>query len=427
MHIIVVGLSHKTAPVEIREKLTFPLQDQEGPLQHLVSYESIAEGVILSTCNRTEIYVLASDLNKGKADILNFLSSFCDLDQDKILNYLYFKHQEKAVHHLFMVVSSLDSMVVGEAQILGQVKDAYQCAFENQATSTIFNRLFRETLSVGKKVRTETGIGENAVSISYAAVQLAKKVFGNLNGHTVLVMGAGEMSELTAQHLMANGVNSVLVTNRTHERAVDLAKKFNGKAIGFDDYHNYLQDADIVISSTGAPHYVIHRDVVAEAMRKRKNKPIFFIDIAVPRDIEPEVGELYNVFLYDIDDLQSVVNTNLAERNKEAVKAKRIIDKELNKFISWVNSLEVVPTISALKREAEEIRASETEKILSKMQDISSKDKNLINTLTSAIVNKLLHKPIVSLKESSNRKDGYIYTESARYLFGLNDDENEEQ
>ncbi len=426
MHIAVVGLSHKTAPVEIREKLTFPAQEQGGALRQLISCENVAEGVILSTCNRTEIYAVVSDFSKGKDEVVNFLSGVCALDKSELLNYLYFKEQENAIRHLFKVSSSLDSMIVGEAQILGQVKEAYQSSFEVQGTSVVLNRLFREAISVGKKVRTETGIGENAVSISYAAVQLAKKVFEDLKGHTVLVIGAGEMSELTAQHLLANGVSAVLVANRTHERAVELAAKFNGKAIKFDDCQEFLKDADIVISSTGAPHYVIHSDVVSKAMRRRKNKPIFFIDIAVPRDIEPEVGEVYNVFLYDIDDLQSVVDVNLAEREKEANKAEKIIDKEVSKFLSWINSLEVVPTISALRREVEEIRMAEMEKVLARLKHLSSKDKNLIDALTNAIMNKVLHKPIVGLKESANKKDSYIYTESLRYLFDLSEKEGEE-
>jgi len=424
VHIMVVGLSHKTAPVEVREKLVFPIQEQGEIFQHLISHDNVAEAVILSTCNRTEIYAVVSDFKKGQDEIVGCLSSFCDLDKSKLLNYLYFKDSENAVCHLFMVTSSLDSMVVGEAQILGQVKEAYKCAFENEATSIIFNKLFRGALSVGKKVRTETGIGENAVSISYAAVQLAKKIFGNLKGHSVFIMGAGEMSELTAQHLLASGVSSVLVTNRTYERAVELAEKFKGKAIKFDDYHNHLQDADIVISSTGAPHHVIHGNVVAKAMQRRKNKPIFFIDIAVPRDVDPEVSDIYNVFLYDIDDLQSVVNTNIVEREREAKRAERIIEKEITKFLSWLNSLEVVPTISVLKKKAEGIRISESDKAFSKLQNLSPKDKNLINALTAGIVNKLLHEPIVRVKESADEKSGYIYTESLRYLFGLDDDES---
>jgi len=426
VHITVVGLSHKTAPVEIREKLTFSVQEQGKILRQLISCKNVAEGVILSTCNRTEVYAVVSDFNRGKDEIMSFLSDICALDKSELLNYLYFKDQESAIHHLFEVSSSLDSMVVGEAQILGQVKEAYQSSFENQATSVVLNRLFREAISVGKRVRTETGIGENAVSISYAAVQLAKKVFEDLKGHTALVIGAGEMSELTAQHLLANGVSAVLVANRTHERAVELAKRFKGKAIKFDDCQDFLKDADIVISSTGAPHYVIHSDIVLKAMRKRRNKPIFFIDIAVPRDVEPEVGDIYNVFLYDIDDLQLVVDANLAEREKEASKAGNIINKEVDKFLSWISSLEVVPTISDLRREAEEIRIVETEKVLAKMSHLSPSDRDLINVLTNGIVNKVLHKPTVGLKESADKKDGYIYIETLRCLFGLDKERNEE-
>ncbi len=304
MHIVVAGLSHKTAPVEVREKLSFGENRLEEALHHLVAHEHLSEAVIISTCNRTEVYLV------------------------------------------YRVVSSLDSMVVGEAQILGQVKSAYSHAFEAGVTNVVLNRLFRQALSVGKKVRTETEIGESAVSISYAAVELAKKVFEDLEGRVVMVIGAGEMSELTAMHLVESGASSVLVSNRTFERAVEIAKRFGGKAVKFDAMLNHMVDADIVISSTGAPHFVLKREDVALIMHRRRGKPIFFIDIAVPRDIDPEVNKLDNAYLYDIDDLQAVVNTNIAERDREGQRAELIIDKEVEDFAAWLNSLEVVPTIA---------------------------------------------------------------------------------
>jgi len=427
MHVIVAGLSHKTAPVEIREKVTFPEQTLSESLHALIGYPNINEAVILSTCNRMEIYVVASDPDKGKDNIIKFICDYHQLSRDKIEDYLYFHEGKGAIHHLFRVSSSLDSMVIGEAQILGQVKAAYNAAFEADATSIIFNRLFRHALLAGKRVRTETEIGESAVSISYAAVELAKKVFETLNGRTAMLIGAGEMIELTATHLVSNGVNKVIVTNRTFERAESLAQRFNGMAVKFNDFVDHMVRADIVISSTGAPHQVVSKAQVSHVMQKRKNKPIFFIDIAVPRDIDPGVANLYNVFAYDIDDLDSVVQTNLEERKKAAEIAEGIVENEVYNFSSWLSCLEVTPTIAGLRRQAEQIRQQELDKYMRKLPNLTESEINTLNALTSAIVNKMLHKPIVKAKECANRKDGYLYVESLRLLFGLEDDEEEQQ
>ncbi|MDI6715561.1 MAG: glutamyl-tRNA reductase [Actinomycetota bacterium] len=426
MHIIVAGLSHKTAPVEVREKITFPEQSLPEALHALISYPSINEAVILSTCNRTEIYVVANNIDKGKDSIIKFISDYHEINRNKLQKYLYFHDCKDAVLHLFRVASSLDSMVIGEAQILGQVKTAYNAAFESEATSTILNRLFRHAFLAGKRVRTETEIGESAVSISYAAVELAKKVFETLKGRTVMLIGAGEMIELTATHLVSNGVSKVIVTNRTYERAESLAQRYNGVAVKFEDFIEHMAQADIVISSTGAPHYIVTKEHVSRVMQKRKNKPIFFIDIAVPRDIDPEVANLYNVFAYDIDDLDSVVQTNLEERKKAAKIAEGIVEHEVLAFNSWLASLEVAPTIASLRRKAEEIRLRELEKHLRRLSNLTEDDINTLNALTSAIINKLLHSPIVKAKESANRKDGYLYIESLRYLFDIEEGDQAE-
>lgn len=418
MHIIVGGLSHKTAPVEVREKICFPPSEVSEAINALKLYKSINEGVLLSTCNRTEVYIVATILDKGIKNIIDFLSKKRHLKLEQLKKYLYFYDSVEAVHHLFRVAASLDSMMLGEAQILGQVKEAYNLSFEAEGTSIILNRLFREALKVGKRVRTETEIGESAVSVSFAAVELAKKVFEDLSGRKVMIIGAGETGELTVKHLLSSGAKSVLVSNRTYERAVKLAKKFQGEAVKFDERFTYMRMADIVISSTGAPAHIFEKKDAIKLMHERKNRPVFLIDIAVPRDIAPEVGRLYNVFLYDIDDLETVVKANLEEREKEARKAEMILEKEVEEFIAWINSLEVVPTITALKKEAEIIRTEETAKILRRLK-ISKRDKNAINALTSVIVNRLLHKPIVEVKACSNRKDGYIYIDTLRHLFGL--------
>ena len=419
MYLLVGGLSHKTAPVEIRETLEISLMKLDEALNDLLVRPSVKEGVIISTCNRTEIYTIASEVPAGKEDILQFLSHYHQWDPGELAKYLYFYDNREAINHLFKVTSSLDSMVVGEAQILGQVKEAYAHALDRKATSIILNRLFNHAIAVGKKARSQTSIGESAVSISYAAVELAKQIFEDLTGHTVMILGAGEMGELTVQHLVDNGVSSVLVANRTPKRAEELAKRFKGRAVPFDRLVDYVAEADIVISSTAAQEYVINRKDMGRVISKRRGKPIFLIDIAVPRDIDPRVNKLENVFLYDIDDLEGVVKTNVAEREKEARKVHTIIHSEVDEFSAWLHSLDVTPTIAALRKKADEIRAAEVEKIMNKLNGLSEREKNLVRTLAGGIINKLLHQPIVKIKESTRQKDGYVYVESLRQLFDL--------
>lgn len=419
MNVVVVGLSHKTAPVSLREKLALSAAEQPEALGELLKSEHVAEAVILSTCNRTEVYGVANDVRAGRDDVIGFLCRWNSLERKQVQDHLYSYELDRAVNHLFSVASSLDSMVIGEAQILGQVKEAYECAFEAGATGIILNRLFTHALKAGKRARSETAIGESATSVSSAAVELAKNVFADLKDRTVMVLGAGEMSELTVQALKGNGVSSVIVSNRTHQRAEELAKAFGGRAVKFDDFERYMADSDIVISSTGAPHYVVQRSDMVDVMRRRRNAPIFLIDIAVPRDVEPAVGDLYNVFLYDIDDLKSVVDSNLAERKREAEKVERIIAEESAELLAWMASLEVTPTIAQLKEKAEGIRAAEVEKILSRLSGLSDKDRNELEAATKLILAKLLHEPIVYLKEHQRDKSEYVDVEVLRKLFKL--------
>ncbi len=419
MHLTLVGLSHKTAPVEIREKLTFPAHRQEEALSLLMATPDVAEAVILSTCNRTEIYAVTAAGADGSAAVIDFLADYHDLDRHELVRYLYFSEGEAVVRHLFRVVASLDSMVIGEAQILGQVKEAYEHAFGTESVGRVFNRLFRQSFEVGKRVRTETDIGENAVSISYAAVELAKKVFDSLDGRTILILGAGKMSELTAKHLVCNGVKSVLVANRTYERAEELAGRFSGEAIRYDELFERMREADIVISSTAATHHVITKEQVAPTMRGRKGNPLFLIDIAVPRDIDPDVNELDDVFLYDIDDLNGVVESNLEERMREARRAEEIIAEEMVAFERWIESMEVVPTVAAIRAKAEQVRMAELEKALKRLGGLSEKELKTVEALTSSIVNKMLHGPTARLKMVAGEKDGYDYIEAARFLYGL--------
>jgi glutamyl-tRNA reductase len=419
MHLTLVGLSHKTAPVEIRETLTFPANRQEDALAMLTSTSAVNEAVIVSTCNRTEIYCVTASGSDGPDAVIDFIADYHDLDRHELARYLYVLEGEAVVRHLFRVVASLDSMVLGEAQILGQVKEAYEASFNAGASQRIFNKLFRQSFELGKRVRNETEIGENAVSISYAAVELAKQVFDTLEGRTILVLGAGKMSELTAKHLVSNGVKKVLVANRTYERAQELADKFSGEAILYDELFDRMREADIVISSTAATHYVVTKERVAAARKGRRGSPLFFIDIALPRDIDPAVNDLADVYLYNIDDLSGVVSQNLEERMREAERAEVIIAEEMASFERWLESMDVVPTVAAIRSKAEEIRNAEMQRAIKRLGGLSEKELETVEKLSCAIVSKMLHGPTERLKQVAGEKDGYNYVESARFLYGL--------
>lgn len=422
MHLTLVGLSHKTAPIEIREKLTFPADTQPAALASLTGRDEIAEAVILSTCNRTEIYAVAAT-DGGTDAVIDFLCEFHDLDRHELARYLYVVEGRAVVKHLFRVVASLDSMVVGEAQVLHQVKEAYELACASDGARRMFHKLFRQSFEVGKRVRTETAIGESAVSISYAAVELAKKVFDTLEGRTILVMGAGKMSELTAKHLVSQGVASVLVANRTYERAVELAEKFEGTAIPYEDLFEHMRKADIVISSTSAPHYVIGKENVAAVMKGRR-APLFFIDIALPRDVDPAVNDLPNAFVYDIDDLNGVVQSNLEERMHEARRAEVIIDEEIAAFDAWLESMEVEPTIAAIRAGAEAVRQEEYAKAVRRLGSLSEKELATVEAMSQAIVSKLLHGPTTQVRQAAAGKQAYAYVDTIRRLYGLEGDQD---
>lgn len=421
MHLVAVGLNHKTAPVAVREKLAFSGEKLQKSLAQLIQGEHLTEAIILSTCNRTEVYgVTVSTPELGLAEIRGFLndSAATDFAIDK---HLYNLVDTDVVYHLFQVISSLDSMILGEAQILGQTKAAFQFALECRGAGVYLTRLFQQAIEVGKRVRTETEIGENAVSISYAAVELARKIFGELTGRTVLIIGAGEMSELAVKNLAAHGIQSVLVANRTYVRAQELAAKFRGLAVDYDRLAEHLSKADIIISSTGAPHVVINKEMVKEAMRVRRNRPLFFIDIAVPRDIGEDIHSLNNVYLYNIDDLENVVEANLAKRGLQIEKAELIIAEEIEKFSEWLSSRQVVPIIKALREHGHGIRTQELERLFNRLPELSPKERDCIIFTTNLIVNKLLHHPVISLKEMAvqNQERSDLYSSIITRLFGL--------
>ncbi len=422
MNIVTIGLNHRTAPIEIREKISFPVQTIRDALVRLVSSSYVNEGVIISTCNRVEIVAVVNDIDKGIWDVKRFLSGYHNVPLDRVNDHLYVYTAETSVKHLFKVSAGLDSMVMGEPQILGQVKDAYSYALQHKAAGVIINKLFHKAFSTAKRIRTETRIGSSAVSISYAAVELARKIFGALESKIVMLIGAGEMAELAAKHLLSNGVRKIIVANRTYERAVDMARDFMGTPIMFREFVHYLKDIDIVITSTAAPRFIIRPDQIKEVMRTRKNRSMFFIDISVPRNIDPLVNSIGNVYLYDIDDLSGVVEANLKERTKEAESAEIIVDEGIGEFYRWVKSLDVVPTIISLKNRLEEVRAAEFNKALSSIRNIEDKDLKVLEAMTIAIINKVLHTPVMHLKSGANEVDGDLYIEVVRRLFDLEED-----
>lgn len=427
MHLVVVGLSHKTASVEVREKLAFPVQKLEGALLELKAYPAIQEGLILSTCNRVEVCAVVKEVQEGLTQIKQFLTRYHEtypsaLGEEDLAHHLYTYSSEEAIRHLFRVASSLDSMVVGEPQILGQLKDAFDLAIAQKTTGVILNKVLKKAISVAKRIRSETRIAESAVSISFAAVELAKKIFGKLEGKIVLLVGAGKMAELAARHLISNGASKILITTRDYQKASLLADQFQGRPVAFSDFPWEMVEADIVLCSTGAPHYLIRYEDVRRVIEARKNKPIFLIDISVPRNIDPKVNEIDNVFLYDIDDLQLVVRSNLQERQQEAVKAETIILEEVEGVLRWFKSLHAVPTIVALKNKAEEIRKAELDKALSRMGELSDKQRETLEGLTASIVNKLLHAPMVVLKEETHSSNGSLFIDAIRRLFKLEKD-----
>jgi glutamyl-tRNA reductase len=419
MNIIVVGLSHHTAPLEIREKLAFESNGIESPLRELTALPDISEGIIVSTCNRVEVYAVTHDIAGGIARIKRFLADFHHIPFSELETHLYGYHGEKAVRHVFRVAASLDSLVVGEPQILGQIKAAYGYAAEYGTSGLILNRFLHKAFSVAKRIRTETRIASSAVSIAFAAVELAKKIFDDLSDKTVLLVGAGEMGELSARHFISNGVRGVLVANRTFERAERLAEEFAGRPVRFEDLFDHLHKADIVLSSTGAPHYIIGPKDVVQVLRRRKQRPMFFIDIAVPRDIDPAVNELENVYLYNTDDLRGVVESNLEQRRREAAAAEEIVNGEVDRFLSWLSSLEVVPTIVALRARFDEIRRAEVERTLSAWKGLSPEHEKRLEAMTSAIISKLLHTPTSVLKQTGQGNRTDLYLDALRSLFDL--------
>ncbi len=423
LDIVLMGLNHNTAPVELRECLAFSKDEIADALEAFKRCPAVREVILFSTCNRVEILMTAENRAEAVEAAKEFLSRVKQIPKNEFEKALYIHDGDEAVRHIFRVASSLDSMVLGEPQILGQIKDAYRTATLKKTSGVILNRLLHRTFFVAKRVRSETGIGDHAVSISYAAIELGRKIFGTLEGKKTLLIGAGEMAELAVEHLIRNRAGDIFVANRTFERGLEIANRFHGKAIRFEEIENGLQYADIVISSTGAIDYIVKGKQVKGIMRRRKNRPLFFIDIAVPRNIDPEINRVANSYVYDIDDLKSVIEENIEDRKKESLRGERIVDEAVIRFRSWYESLDVVPTIVALRSKMEMIARSEIKKTLHSLNHLSEDDYQAICRMTNAMINKILHDPTIFLKSNGHHGNASIYLDITRKLFKL-DDEN---
>ncbi len=416
MNFQLIGVNHVSAPVEVRERLVVPESEVPNALRKLSQHPGVEEAMILSTCNRVEILTRTSN---GAVNLRAFLQDYFPINLAEYDKHLYEMREQEAVRHLFRVASSLDSMIVGEPQILGQVKEAYASARALGAVHSQLDQLLTRAFAVAKRVRTETAIGSSAVSVASVAVELAKKIFGSLHGKHVYLVGAGKMSELAARHLLANGAVSIFVANRTYDRAVQLAEKFNGEAIQFSQLYDTCDRADIVITSTGAPHAIFRREHGELFLSRRKNRPMFFIDIAVPRNVDPELNKLDGIFVYDIDDLQQAVVSHVADRTKEAERAEAIIDVEVQRFQERMQTLNVVPTIVSLQDHLETIRQAEIDRVRGRLGPLTPDQEMVIESLTKGIVNKIMHTPIHTLKTAARESEATTVIDVVKRLFNL--------
>ena len=417
--LFLLGINHHTAPVSLRERLDFSKRDLSETLAALSTRPACSEAVVLSTCNRVELYVRCDNPSHARAELTNFLSDFHGVDPAALTPHLYGLASNEAAQHLFRVAAGLDSLVVGEPQILGQVKEAYTTASELGCTGSLLNKLFHCSFAAGKRVRSETELGEGAVSVSYAAVALARKIFGSLTEHDVLLVGAGEMSELTAVHLRAQQVRRIVVTNRTAALADALAGKIGGEALPWSEIQQVLATTDVVVSATGSPEPIITRSQVEAVMRARRNRPLFIMDIAVPRDVEASAGTIEQVFLYNIDDLQAIVSENLARRSAQIKQAEVIVAEEVSGFMTWLRSRRAVPTVVALRQRFEMIRQAELKRLEPKLASLAPGDRARVEDVTRLIVEKLLSTPTERLKELSNAETVHMYGRALNQLFDL--------
>lgn len=416
--LLIIGLNHHTAPVEVREKAALANGRLEAVLPRLLDAPSIHEAVVLSTCNRVELVACCEPGDEAIDALREGLLSSTDLTIEACREHLFELRGREAVRHVFRVASSLDSMVIGEPQILGQLKEQFGLSSDADAAGPILHRVFHKSFAVAKRVRTETDVAARSVSIASVAVNLAQRIFETLEGASVMLVGAGEIAEAAAQHLLGTGVARVMVANRTYEHAVELARKCDGTPVPFERMTNYLPLADLVVGSSGGGE-LLNAAAVTDLMRERRNKPVFFIDLAVPRNFDAEINSVDNAYLYDLDDLSAVVDDNLGVRKREAVAGEAIVEEEVDRFWQWLELLDVVPTIVALRDHAETVRADELGRTLARMPHLSDKDRDRVDQMTRAIVNKLLHEPTRSLKQDRPEREGLALISSVRELFGL--------
>jgi glutamyl-tRNA reductase len=423
VHLFLLGVSHKTAPVELRERLDFSSRDLGAAVEALAARAGAAESVVLSTCNRSEMYVAADDIARANDELVSFLSDYHQVPPASFVPHLFAYQDADAVRHLFRVAAGLDSLVVGEPQILGQVKEAYSTASNRQAAGPLLTRLFHSSFAVGKRVRTETALGEGAVSVSYTAVQLARKIFGKLTGRRVLVIGAGEMGKLTAQHLRSQGVGEIVITSRTLARAQELAHAVNGAAAPWSELMNVLAPSDIVITATGSQVPILTRADIESVMGRRRRDPLFIIDIAIPRDVDPDAGNIEQVFLYNVDDLQMIVQENLSRRSAEMHRAELIVTEEVGRFMAWHRSRGAIPTVIALRQRFDAIRRAELQRLENKLAGLTPDARARVDEITRIIMEKLLLEPTEQLKALPDEETQVLYTEAVNRLFGLRGEE----
>jgi glutamyl-tRNA reductase len=421
MRFSITGVNHKSAPVEVRERLAFDDRSLSEALLNLKTRPGFCEGLILSTCNRVEVALTCEENSGAMVAVDQFLADTRHVERDWVTPYLYRYDDGEAIRHLFRVAASLDSMVVGEPQILGQLKSAYALAKEHGAVNGFLDNLLTRAFNVAKRVRSETEIGSSAVSVSYAAVELAREIFGSLADKKVMIVGAGKMSELAVRHLRRSGATQIFVTNRTHERAIEMAQLFEGKIVEYTHFLGFLPEIDIVIASSGAPHYIVVREDMKKVIEARRNRPMFLIDIAVPRNIEPSVNELDGVFLYDIDDLQKVVETNLQGRMESAEEAEAIIREEVDRMIVRLKTREVVPTIVSLQEQLESWRAAELARMRAKFGALTPEQEQALEAFSKSMINKIAHGPIAELRRQASLPDGHLFISVVRKVFRLGD------
>jgi len=431
MEIMVIGLNHSTAPVEVRERITFPGDDDGAVTRMIGDVEGVEEAIVFSTCNRAEVLLTAADAGKSEERLIRSIGEIHGQDPSTFRSYLYVRHGADAVQHVFRVAASLDSMVLGEPQILGQVKEGYRRATKARTTGPILNRLMHRAFFAAKRVRTETGVGSAAVSVAYVAVELARKILGELRDQSILLVGAGEMAELAARHLNNQVDRPIVVANRTYENACILAEELHGLPVGMERLEQQLIRTDVVITSTGSCDPIIGTAMLKNVMRARRYRPIFLIDIAIPRDVDPGVNEIDSVYLYNIDDLQAVVAENVGERRKEALSGELIVSEETEKFMHWTKTLDAAPTIVALKEKLEHIRATELARLNGKFADLDHSQREALESVTRQIINKIAHDPIVFLKKTGSHGKQNVYLDTVQRIFRLNgaaenQDESEE-